>query len=191
VGAVISLSKSEIREAFKKIRNKISEDEARKEGEKALYFFRSFIRDHEHWLLYSPIQNEISTAPLFAALKSHGKKIYFPRCEGEKLFFHQVNEWDELQNGKFGLEPSKDLPLFASKSEKHAAIVIPGIAFSRLGHRIGFGRGFYDRFLAEHPNLLRFGFGYNFQLALNEWESLPTDQVLHYIVCPNGLWGAG
>ncbi|MBN8554504.1 MAG: 5-formyltetrahydrofolate cyclo-ligase [Deltaproteobacteria bacterium] len=178
--------KSEIREALKNQRSKISAEHSLAEGFRALKFFRSHYKKFDHWLLYAPIQNEISTEPLYAELKSHQKKIYFPRIEKEKINFYQVSDWSELKKSSYTIEPSEKSTKL-STSEK-VVVVVPGIAFSRFGHRIGFGKGFYDRYLNEHPEFFRIGFGYDIQILMNDWKIDSNDESMNQIICPSGFF---
>ena len=97
-------------------------------------------------LLYYPIKNEISPLPLINLAKKLGKKIAMPVTNENFLSFHLISSTDELNKGAFGLfEPpiSNVEPTITKKT----LAIIPAIAFSRDGHRLGYGKGYYDRFL--------------------------------------------
>jgi len=99
--------------------------------------------------LYSPAHNETDTTEILAAAYGAGKRVLYPAVCGRDMVLRQVEDVTHLAQGSFGiLEP-------CSTGVDHAAdeadlIVVPGVAFDPVGHRIGFGKGFYDRFLA-HP----------------------------------------
>ena len=107
------------------------------------------------------------------------KKIYYPRVAGDEFGFFKVSTLDELVRGAFGVaEP-------VSREEISIAgldlVVVPGVAFDLRGHRLGYGRGFYDRQLLNKPaETVSVGLCFDLQIC----ESLPAephDQVLDYI----------
>lgn len=100
--------------------------------------------------LYAPAHNETDTAEILAAAFEAGKRVLYPAVCGQEMVLRQVEGVASLSEGSFGiLEP-------CPAGVDHAAdeadlIVVPGVAFDLSGHRIGFGKGFYDRFL-KHPH---------------------------------------
>ncbi|WP_240732028.1 5-formyltetrahydrofolate cyclo-ligase [Geobacter sp. FeAm09] len=99
--------------------------------------------------LYAPAHNETDTAEIVAAAFRAGKRVLYPAVCGEHMVFRQVEGLASLEQGSFGiLEPCP------TGVDHHAdepdLIVVPGVAFDLNGHRIGYGKGFYDRFL-RHP----------------------------------------
>jgi 5-formyltetrahydrofolate cyclo-ligase len=130
--------------------------------------------------LYSPIRNEIATNDIFTLASRQGKQVYYPRVAGAFLHFVQISNLEQLVPGSFGLlEPAADL-----ETSRHVPelILVPGVAFDRCGHRLGYGRGFYDRYLACcSDQIVRVGFAYSFQLC----DALPAgnhDQPLDALV---------
>ncbi|BCS56042.1 5-formyltetrahydrofolate cyclo-ligase [Geobacter sp. SVR] len=99
--------------------------------------------------LYAPAHNEIDTALILADAFAAGKKVLYPAVCGQEMVLRHVTGLECLQRGCFGiLEP-------CPTGEDHLAdqadlFVVPGVVFDRRGHRIGYGKGFYDRFL-RHP----------------------------------------
>ncbi|MCK4503327.1 MAG: 5-formyltetrahydrofolate cyclo-ligase [Desulfuromonadales bacterium] len=130
--------------------------------------------------LYSPINNEVATDQIHAFARECGKRIYYPRVVGEKLEFIEIDCVAQLAPGAFGVaEPIGETELSGAKFD---LIIVPGIAFDLHGHRLGYGRGFYDRQLAEKsPKTVTIGLCFEMQLC----ERLPTethDQPLDYVV---------
>lgn len=99
--------------------------------------------------LYAPAHNETDTALILAASFQAGKRVLYPAVCGHHMVFRRVERIEELQEGAFGiLEPC---PTGVDHSADEAdLIVVPGIVFDLSGHRLGYGKGFYDRFL-QHP----------------------------------------
>jgi 5-formyltetrahydrofolate cyclo-ligase len=99
--------------------------------------------------LYAPAHNEADTAGILEAAFAAGKRVLYPAVCGVGMVFRQVHGLGCLTEGSFGiLEPCP------TGIDHHAdepdLIVVPGIAFDQSGHRIGYGKGYYDRFL-QHP----------------------------------------
>lgn len=122
--------------------------------------------------LYAPIQQEIDTGLLFSKARSEGKRVLYPLVCGTTLQFREVNAPEQCTPGAFGiLEPCR-------LGEDHTLetadlIVVPGVAFDLQGHRIGFGKGYYDRCLSQlpqHGTLV--GLCHDFQLL----EQIPAER---------------
>ena len=102
-------------------------------------------------LAFCSLHDEIDTGPLLESILDAKKALFLPRVEGDFLAFYRVSRRDLAvlygQSGAFGIrEPEPKRPLGAA--DFPALIVCPGLAFDRSGHRLGRGRGFYDRFFA-------------------------------------------
>lgn len=101
--------------------------------------------------MYMSKPDEISTYKLFEKALFDKKTVALPRCiEGKKeLQFFKVNSLTDLEEGKFKiLEPKKNICSQILSCEKDLCVV-PGISFDMQGYRLGYGGGYYDRFLTE------------------------------------------
>ena len=123
-------------------------------------------------LFYFPLPHEISLIPVFNYARERGIDCAFPRC-GEaagEMSFYYVDELDNLAVGKYGIrEPRSDARLVTDFSD--ALVFVPALAFDRAGYRVGYGGGYYDRFLAAHP-VASIGVTYEEFLV----DSLPRDE---------------
>ncbi|MCK5913891.1 MAG: 5-formyltetrahydrofolate cyclo-ligase [Desulfuromusa sp.] len=129
--------------------------------------------------LYSSIYNEVATKEIFAAARELNKRIFYPRVIDDELEFIEVHAVNELWPGTFGVaEPVSGMKIPAFELD---LIVVPGVAFDLRGHRLGYGRGFYDRQLTGRPvGTIAVGLCFEMQLS----DSLPTedhDQALDFI----------
>ena len=132
-------------------------------------------------LIYFPINNEISPLPLMKAAIKMGKSVAFPVCQraDKTLLFRIVDGLDDLKQADFGLfEPNAALKI-ATPTEKTLCIV-PAILFSKEGYRIGYGGGYYDRFLNSFIGKT-IGLSYSALLLENlpnEEHDIPLDIII-------------
>ena len=100
-------------------------------------------------LMYSAVRNEIDLKDVFERAIADGKNVYFPKTYGKgKMQFFKVSKLVELEEGNFNvLEPSEDKPIFDEQKSGHVLCLVPGVAFDKRGYRIGYGAGYYDRFI--------------------------------------------
>lgn len=123
--------------------------------------------------VYAAAHNEVDTALIVQTAFTVGKRVLYPAVCGHHMVLRQVEGVEQLSQGSFGiLEP-------CSTGVDHQAdgvdlIVVPGVAFDLSGHRIGYGKGFYDRFL-QHPGreAALVGLCHDFQLIDGE---IPADR---------------
>ncbi|PLX86352.1 MAG: 5-formyltetrahydrofolate cyclo-ligase [Desulfuromonas sp.] len=119
--------------------------------------------------LYCAVNNEVATEGLGRSALAAGKQVYYPRISGSTLAFGRVLSLDQLSPGCFGIpEPPEGEIVNAAAID---LILVPGVAFDLRGHRLGYGRGYYDRALKEHGSSLAIGLAYDFQLV----DSLPVE----------------
>lgn len=120
--------------------------------------------------LYSSIRNEVDTQHVFETAIILGKSVVFPRIDGGKMVFVEVESQRDFCLGTFGvLEPvgANIVPVSCVD-----LVIVPGVAFDRSGFRIGFGKGYYDQALENRPLSCRLaGLGYAFQLE----DSIPRE----------------
>ena len=103
-------------------------------------------------LCYHPIRSEVDLRPLIEGALSLGKEVYLPLVhanEKGRMTFHRVRGEEDLVKGSFGvMEPRADLPLY-EEDGRSAVAFLPGLAYDKNGMRLGYGKGYYDRFLSS------------------------------------------
>ncbi len=103
-------------------------------------------------LSYSPVTGEVDISDFNRAVLASGKRLAFPRCiPGEpRVNFHYVKSLDELAKGAWSIkEPREDSEIWES-GHGSTVCILPGMAFDRDGYRLGYGKGYYDRFLSSN-----------------------------------------
>ena len=128
---------------------------------------------------YLPYNQEVRTVPMLRQALLDGKQVAVPKVFGDDMKFILLPDLDAVAKGYAGIpEPIADGP---EADDPHALVLMPGLAFDREGHRIGYGGGFYDRFLAEEPEHPTVALCYSFQLFPHldvEAFDVPVDLVL-------------
>jgi 5-formyltetrahydrofolate cyclo-ligase len=101
-------------------------------------------------LLYHSINQEVDTTELIKKLLSSDKRVALPVCsDNGKMIFRYLTDESELTKGFFSApEPNESCEEFVAS--KHTLCVIPAIAFDRDGYRLGYGKGYYDRYLSKY-----------------------------------------
>ena len=132
--------------------------------------------------LYAPAHNETDTAEILADAFDAGKRILYPAVCGKHMVFRLVEGLHSLQQGAFGiLEPCATG--IDHQADEADLIVVPGVVFDLNGQRIGYGKGFYDRFL-QHPGRKAHlvGLCHDFQLVDNAIPGEQHDIAMEIIV---------
>ncbi len=130
--------------------------------------------------LYCAVRGEVPTLECYRKLRARAGRIYFPRVKGKTgLEFVKVDHEGQLKKGAFDvLEPEPNLKAAALKNIQ--AMVIPGVAFDIHGHRLGWGKGFYDRLLKGFKGS-RIALAYDFQI-LEEIPATKRDARVDVII---------
>lgn len=128
---------------------------------------------------YLPYNQEVRTVPMLARALAEGKKVAVPKVYGDEMKFIYLDDLTQVAKGYAGIpEPIADEPV---AQDETALVLMPGLAFDREGHRIGYGGGFYDKFLAREPHHPTLALCYDFQmqehLETQEFD-IPVDTVL-------------
>lgn len=128
---------------------------------------------------YLPYNQEVRTVPILEQAIRDGKRVAVPKVYGDDMKFLYLEDFSRVEKGYSGIpEPVDDGPV---ADDETALVLMPGLAFDPQGHRIGYGGGFYDRFLAKEPNHPTLALCYAFQI-LPELETeefdIPVDTVI-------------
>jgi 5-formyltetrahydrofolate cyclo-ligase len=158
----------------------------------------SVFREKQIFFVYCHYRGEVETIALLNQCLEQGKTVSVPLCQPEQSLMQAVGITDvqsDLVSGYKGiLEPS--FPRVHDRIVPSASIevaLIPGVVFDRCGNRLGYGAGFYDRFLAkEAPQAIRIGLAFSCQLA-DRIPALPHDVPMDMVVTEQEIltWDRG
>ena len=128
---------------------------------------------------YLPYNQEVRTIPMLEQALREGKRVAVPKVYGDEMKFIYLDDLTKVEKGYSGIpEPILDEPV---ADDATALVLTPGLAFDPQGHRIGYGGGFYDKFLASEPDHPTLALCYDFQMLPHletEEFDMPVDCVL-------------
>ena len=125
-------------------------------------------------LAYADYNHEVITSYIIEEAWKAGKEVAVPKVVGKDMIFHRLTDFAQLEPGYFGIpEPTGGEIV----EWEDALMIMPGVAFDAANNRVGYGGGFYDRFLEKHPGILRVAVAFDFQV-LEQVPTEPTD------ICP-------
>ncbi len=134
-----------------------------------------FVRAHRV-MLYASLPDEVQTLSFLDKWKKR-KQIILPTVVGDDIIPVELTADSQMVEGDFHILEPENHPYSGSLD----LIVVPGMAFDKAGHRLGRGRGYYDRFLIKYPDVKTIGICFDFQLL----ESIPTeshDRVVNEVI---------
>lgn len=149
--------------------------------ENILFNFTAAYGEYKSYFIYNSFGSEASTELIIKYLLSAGKDVYLPRVEGESIV---PVPYGETKKGAFGIEE----PTGQAYSGEIDVTVVPLLAVNERGFRIGYGKGFYDRFL-KNRKTRKVGLGYSFQIE-NFKEDL-WDELLDEFLTEKGIYKFG
>ncbi len=124
----------------------------------------------EVFLAYVDAKQEVETRLLMQQAWEDGKKVAAPRVDGDGIMhYYIVESLDDLEPGSFGIMEPKTTCLVCETEE--GLLLMPGVAFDVRCHRVGYGGGYYDRYLEKHPGLLHIALAFEFQV----FEEVPFE----------------
>ena len=175
------MDKKELRRTIRERKRAMTEEQIVAASEKLGKLFASTEAYQKAQTIYGylPYNQEVRTVPMLQKALDDGKKVAVPKVFGEEMKFIYLDDLTAVEKGYAGIpEPVADGPV---ADDKKALVLMPGLAFDPQGHRIGYGGGFYDKFLAAEPDHPTVALCYDFQMmpALQTEEfDVPVDCVL-------------
>lgn len=175
------MDKKELRRAIRERKRAMTEEEIVSRSAKlgTLFTQSDAYKNAKTIYGYLPYNQEVRTVPMLEQALKDGKKVAVPKVYGDEMKFLYLDDLSKVSKGYAGIpEPIADEPV---ADDETALVLMPGLAFDPLGHRIGYGGGFYDKFLAAEPNHPTLALCYEFQMLPvldTEEHDIPVDTVL-------------
>ena len=134
-------------------------------------------------MFYAAKFGEVETEEMIKETLKKKKKVAVPKVKGKELVSSELRDWTkDLTKGAFGIKEPKDEALRPLALEKIDLVIVPGICFDTKKNRLGYGYGYYDRFLARLPKRVKvFGLAFELQFV-GAIPCLPNDKNLGKII---------
>ena len=175
------MDKKELRRQIREQKRAMTEEEivARSEALGKLFRASQLYQQAKTIYGYLPYNQEVRTVPMLEQAILDGKQVAVPKVIGDDMVFIYLTDMNQVEKGYAGIpEPIANEPI---ATEETALVLMPGLAFDPQGHRIGYGGGFYDRFLEKEPDHPTLALCYEFQMLEHletEEHDIPVNCVL-------------
>ena len=180
-------TKKEIRHKIIRLRKEMDSlawQEATKEITEKIIRHPRFLEETDIYC-YVNYNGEVGTELLMEEAWKLGKHVWLPKVEGSEMEFYLVESRQELEPGAYGIfEPAGE----QKADGKEGLMIMPGVAFDKDGHRIGYGGGFYDKYLEKHPELYAIAVAFELQMypeiPWEEYDIRPQKIVTEECIYP-------
>lgn len=171
-------TKAEIRKRILELRRNLTEEDIVSKSDAILQNVLKTPEYEEAYniLLYADYNHEVMTRGIFESALLHKKRVYFPKTDilTNTMEFYQITSIKQLAKGNMGiLEPREDMrSRYIFNIKEDTLIILPGVAFDTFGYRIGYGKGFYDRYLINKRRLSTMALAFSCQIV----EEIPKEE---------------
>jgi 5-formyltetrahydrofolate cyclo-ligase len=179
--------KESVRKILRQKKEAMLPEERLSKSQRICRHLMNVISDGETVMVFTSKEKEVNTRPLIMALFGQGNPVVVPIIvkEDYSLRLSYLRDFSALVPSTFGVpEPiGSEIPAAADDID---TIILPMLGFDRKGGRIGYGAGYYDRFLSKNPGLRKIGIAF----ACQEVDSLPVDENdirMDYIITEEGI----
>ena len=179
------MNKEQIRNEALKLRTELPFEERKSNNSeivKNILLLKEF-KSTKNVLLYASIKNEADISEILDKGLKPPKDFSLPKILDKKIYAYQVNSFSELIPGKYKIpEP----PIGTDLTDKIDLVFVPGVAFDLNGNRIGYGKGYYDKFLLQR-NFFKVGVCYECQI-INNIIAEPHDIRMNCIITEKNIY---
>lgn len=143
------------------------------------------VADAEHIMAYLAMPREANLDMFITEALQQGKYVYVPVCVSKTdMVGVRIKSLEDLSRGTLGIRIPKE-PYAIVEPQKLDCILVPGLAFDRVGGRMGMGAGYYDRYLQQIAVEKRIGIAWDNQVSKEMLPMAPHDEWMHRIVTPS------
>ncbi len=191
---IVKQQKKDLREKAKAARDAIPDDVRAAENEAIVNMITGteMYENARHILTYVSFGSEVDTTALIKKALRDQKRVYVPRVMSrESMEFFRIESLDDFERNSMGIrEPQPDPAMIfpydfhiSLDSAQECLVIVPGLAFDKDLHRIGYGGGYYDRFLRSFQKRMAIGVAFNEQIV-DKVPMLGPDEPVDLLVTP-------
>lgn len=181
----IMLDKNELRRLLKALRKSLSVNQRAEYNEK---IYQQVIKLPSYqkatWVYcYITTQSEVDCVPIIEKAFSDGKRVAVPKVDKDGMEFYEILALDECEKGTFRILEPKTKRLVRPEENSKTLILVPGLAYDHKKNRMGYGKGYYDRYFHKYgeTKFERIAIAYDLQVV-KEVPSEPTDVRVDTII---------
>lgn len=171
----VNEQKKQLRKAMLQKRKELSDSETAAKNsaitEKLLSLEK--IQSADLILPFVSAKGEVGTRELIARCLDAGKTVAVPRCiNGSNMEFCVIHTFDDLEKGMYGIdEPKEYCEVIKAEDAENSVLIVPALCFNAKGYRLGYGKGYYDRFISRYK-------GYTVGVCYSEFitDDIPVDE---------------
>lgn len=147
------MTKTELRKKFKSVRLEVADRDTKSHIIASAFLNTEMFKSCSEIFLYHNSGTEVSTAEILKESLRLGKKVAYPKCTDKNgnMEFYYVNSDSELFEGMYGIYEPQSREEQKAVPTDNSLLIVPGLAFDMCGYRLGYGKGYYDRYLSAHP----------------------------------------
>ncbi|NLL62938.1 MAG: 5-formyltetrahydrofolate cyclo-ligase [Ruminococcaceae bacterium] len=184
------MKKQKIRDAIKKQKKNLSKEYVDSYSKKVSEIFlkQDFYFDATVLYTYLAFNTEIDTKGVIKQAWSDGKKVAVPKVlDNDVLEFFYITSFDDISNGYCNI-PEPEGKTITKANDENVLLIVPGLAFDKSLNRIGYGGGFYDKYLERNADksFLKVSFAYDFQV-LDNIETEEHDKKIDVLITKTAI----
>ena len=183
-----------MRNKFLKTRNGIPSEKRTDKSKVIMHFLDSLdcVNEADNVLVYVNYRSEVETKDYVEyLLHETTKHIFAPKVIGMDIEFYEIESISDLEEGyQKILEPKENesASIFDENTPGNTVVFVPGVVFDKKGGRMGYGKGFYDRFLCKFPNAIKIGLAFAEQIAESGLPREEHDILMDYVITDERMY---